>query len=181
MAALLLVSQGAPMILGGDELGRSQGGNNNAYCQDNETSWVDWRLRQENRDLFRFFQLMIRFRKAHPALRRRSFVEIEPGRPWVRWQGTRLTSPDWSADAKVLGMHLDGEGKDDDILILVNAHPGGRHFELPPLPPGRAWHRAVDTFLPTPDDIAETGAEPSVSERPFYEVGGRAVVVLVGR
>src|SRR6185436_2170530 len=102
----LLLSQGVPMILGGDELGRTQRGNNNAYCLDNEVGWLDWTLCEKNADLRHFVSRLIRFRKAHPSLRRRTFFEdAGVGPPVVAWHGTRLEEPDWGSESRVLAMH----------------------------------------------------------------------------
>src|SRR5262249_30187024 len=139
-AALLLLSQGVPMILGGDELGRTQLGNNNAYCQDNEISWVDWTLRERNADFFRFFQRLIRFRMAHPNLRRRTFLAAEPATPLV-WHGLRRDKPDFSPESRVLAMQLRGGRQDDDLYIIANAHWEPHEFEVVVLPSAPELHR----------------------------------------
>jgi isoamylase len=179
---LLLVSQGVPMIQGGDELGRTQLGNNNAYCLDNEVSWLDWRLREKNADFLRFVSRLIRFRKAHPSLRRRTFFEdAGAGPPVVAWHGTRLGKPDWGGDSRGLAMHLLANDGDDDIYLVANAHWEPHAFELPRLPPGRSWWRFVDTSREPPEDAAEPGAEAVMSSQRSYRVGPRSTVVLVGR
>ena len=180
-ATILLVSQGVPMILGGDERGRTQLGNNNAYCQDNELSWIDWRADQAERALIRFFRLLIDFRKRHPTLRRRSFGEGgEEGWPPIWWHSTLLSQTDWSEQARTLAMHLTGGDNDDDVYVMLNSGADRRDFELPELSAGRAWHRVVDTMLKPPRDIAERGDEVAV-RTPTYTVGAHAVVVLLGR
>ena len=178
--ALLFLSQGVPMLLAGDELGRSQGGNNNAYCQDNEVSWLNWSLASGNADLLRFTQRLVRFRKAHPSLRRRSFFEDE-ARPAVAWHGTRLGRPDWTADARVLAMQLLPTVGDETIYLAVNAHWEPKAFELPRLPAGKSWRRFLDTSLPPGDDALEPGSEAPVASERSQAVGPRSVVVLVGR
>jgi isoamylase len=181
LAALLLMSQGVPMILGGDELGRTQAGNNNAWSQDNETSWIDWTLAERNADLLRFLTLLVRFRHAHPSLRRRSFTEPDPGRPWVVWQGTKRGRPEWSTECAWLGMHLLGLGRDDEIFLMANAAPVVRSFELPLLSGDKRWRLFLDTSLEPPREIVEPGEEPPVARPDQYEAGPRSVVVLVGR
>ncbi|HEV8312890.1 MAG TPA: glycogen debranching protein GlgX, partial [Burkholderiaceae bacterium] len=140
LLATLLLSLGVPMLLAGDEIGRTQGGNNNAYCQDNETSWVDWTITSERAALLGFVQRLLRLRRAHPSLRRRDFFEGRPllgGRLkdvlWIRPDGQEMTSEEWEHEhARCLGMYLAGAAiddvgrhgrpiDDDDFLVLFNA------------------------------------------------------------
>ena len=176
---LLFLSQGVPMLQAGDELGRTQGGNNNAYCQDNEVSWVDWSLLERNAPLLRFTQRLVRFRKAHPSLRRRTFLDDEPT-PAVAWHGVKLGKPDWTSESRTLGMHLLA-GADEAIYLVANAHWEPRAFELPKLSAGKSWRRFVDTSLPPGKDALEPGAEVPVAAGRTYPAGPRSVVVLVGR
>jgi len=181
-AALLLLSEGVPMILAGDEVGRTQQGNNNAYSQDNGISWLDWGLRDRNPDLFRFFSRLIRFRKAHPALRRETFFEDERGGPPpVVWHGVKRGKPDWTTESRAVALHLLRNRTDEDIYLAANAHWETKDFELPLLGAGRRWRRFVDTNREPPDDIAEPGAELPVPGSPTYRLGPRSLVVLVGR
>ena len=180
-AAILLVSQGVPMVLAGDERGRTQRGNNNAYCQDNEIGWLDWTLDDARSGLLRFFRLMVDFRRRHPALRRRSYRQTgKGGWPAIWWHGERLNQADWSERSRCIAMHLPREARDTDIYVIVNAHWQARTFELPDLRPDLRWVRVVDTSLEPPDDIAEPGREPAVAGA-TYEVGSRSVVILIGR
>jgi isoamylase len=178
--ALLMLSQGVPMLLSGDELGRSQRGNNNAYCQDNEISWLDWSLAERNAPLFRFTQRLIRFRKAHPSLRRRSFFEDET-RPAVAWHGTRLGRPDWGQDARLLAMHILATPQDDAIYFAANAHWEPHSFELPRLSAGRSWRRFLDTSLPEGEDALEPGGEARLASERIYTLSPRSVALLIGR
>ena len=134
--ALLFLSQGVPMLLAGDELGRTQRGNNNAYCQDNEISWLDWSLVSRNADLFRFTQRLIRFRKAHASLRRRSFFEDE-ARPAVAWHGAKPGKPDWTPESRSLAMQILPAPNDETICVIAHAHWEPKAFELPRLPAGK--------------------------------------------
>ena len=177
--ALLFLSQGVPMLLAGDEFSRTQRGNNNAYCQDNATSWVDWSLLETNAALFAFTRNLIRFRKAHPALRRRTFFEDEE-KPPVAWHGTKLGKPDWTGDSRALGMHLLSAGGDEPIYLITNAHWEAGAFDLPRLPAGVVWRRFVDTSLPPGQDALEPGTETPIPPG-RYAAGPRSVVVLVGR
>jgi glycogen operon protein len=189
-ATLLLLSQGVPMFVAGDEVQRTQKGNNNAYCQDNEISWFDWELVKKNAKLLRFWQLMIKFRKRHAALRRERFFTGAVNSRGVRdveWHGTMLGLPGWDDhSAHALGMTLAGLDGGPDIHVMMNMWDGrvdDKHvvkslpFQVPEIA-GRSWYRAVDTARTPPEDIADPGSEPVVSGT-WYEVQSRSVVVLV--
>jgi glycogen operon protein len=178
-AALLLLSQGVPMILAGDELGRTQHGNNNAYCQDNATGWLDWRGLEANRDLLRFFQQLIAFRRAHRALRQREFL-ARSGQVAVAWYEPVGTPCTWSPASRTLGMHL-SDRSDLDLYLMANAHWEEHRFQLPAPAWGRRWMRLLDTALPSPDDILEDHRLRPLDDERRYAVGPRSVVVLVGR
>ncbi len=181
--AILLLSQGTPMLLAGDEFRRTQRGNNNAYCHDDAISWVDWSRLDQEPDLFRFARLMIRFRKAHPVLRRRSYDWDERnglGWPELSWHGVRLGEPDWSHESRSLAYTLAGLDRDNDLHVMINMWTGGLEFDLPKLPAGLAWSRSVDTGAAPPDDIADDGREPRV-EGATFSVGARSVAVLISR
>jgi isoamylase len=182
-AVLLLLSRGVPMLLAGDEVRRTQRGNNNAYCQDNEISWFDWTLVEKNRDLRRFWKRMIEFRKRHAALRRRQFFTgavNERGLVDVAWHGIKLGSPGWSdPDARALAMTLAGFNGDPDIHVMMNMHWDSLDFELPVVQ-GRRWCRAVDTAQAPPYDISDSSAEPEVAGS-TYTLQARSIVVLVNR
>lgn len=187
--ALLLVSQGVPMILMGDEMSRTQHGNNNAYCHDNEISWLDWALADKNADLVRFTRSCIRFRRSHPALRSPNHVRGQDfagsGYPDLSWHGTQAWLPDWSGDA--IAFMLDGRNarggtaKDDTIYVASNMHWDALGFELPGLPPGAKWHVFANTGAATPDDAYEPGSEPALPDQDSILVGARSVVILVGK
>jgi glycogen operon protein len=167
------------MLLSGDEFSRTQGGNNNAYCQDNETSWVDWSLLGPNEPLLEFTRRLIRFRKLHPSLRRRTFFEDE-AKPAVAWHGTRPGKPDWSPESRTLGMQLLAAGGDEAIYLAVNAHWEPRVFELPRAGAGRSWRRFVDTSLSPGEAALEPGHELLLDGR-TYPLGPRSVAVFVAR
>jgi glycogen operon protein len=186
--ALLMVSQGVPMILMGDEVGRSQHGNNNAYCQDNEVSWLDWGLREASAGLFRFVQCSIAFRKAHPVLRDRSVVAHSGGDgAHVSWHGTRAWHAEWGGHARTLAVLIGGgsyrslAGAADTIYVAMNMHWEPHAFELPALPAGEQWHLFADTYLDPPGDVWPPGSEPVLEDQRELRVGDRSVVVLVGR
>ena len=182
---LLLLARGTPMLLAGDEFGRSQAGNNNAYCQDNAISWVDWSLLDAARDLFRFVKTLIAFRRAHPVLRQRDFLSgvarVVLRRPDVMWHGVRLGEPDWGTASRTLAMHLAGEHAhepDCDIYLAANAWQEDLVFALPAPAPGTRWVQVVDTAAPSPLDIAEAGAETQLPNQTRISVRARSCVVL---
>lgn len=183
-ATLLLLSHGVPMILAGDEFGRTQKGNSNAYCQDNEISWVDWRMRKKNAEQFRFFQRLIAFRKLHKVLRCEHFAD-DPSqeRCHIHWHGVNLHEPDWNYNSHTLAGHFFGvsdRGHDEHIFLIANAHWEPHEFQLPVLG-GYHWHRFVDTSLAPPDDIARPNFEVELGYQLTYMAAARSVVVLVGK
>jgi isoamylase len=182
MAAILLLSQGVPMMLAGDEMGRTQQGNNNAYSQDNEISWLNWELLDRNGDMFRFFRRLIRLRNQCPTMRPRTFAEHGTG-PWptIVWHGVTRGQPDWSWDSRSLAMHWIGGLRGNDLFLIANAYWERLRFELPVASCGRTWFRLADTMLESPLDILDEGMEQRLSDQHAYHVGPRSVVVLLGR
>jgi isoamylase len=183
--AILLLSQGVPLILAGDELLRTQQGNNNCYCQDNELSWLDWTLTEKNREMLRFVTKMIALRKRHPSLMRKEFLtgrkEKESRLPDVTWHGTKLNEPQWdNPNAQVLAYTLGGrKGNEEDLHIIFNMSESLLEMPLPRLG-GRGWHRAIDTGQPSPADIFEPGDQPRIKES-SYRVSSHSVVVFESR
>jgi glycogen operon protein len=186
LMTLLFLSQGVPMILAGDEVLRSQGGNNNAYCQDNEVSWFDWRLVEVNGDMLRFVRELIALRRRHPSLHRQRFFTGQPppggGLPDIAWHGARLNEPPWhEAEARLLAFTLAGVGAGESPLhAILNMSDAARSVAVPSLP-GYRWHRAVDTALPSPQDIAPPGEQADVVGDPGYIAQPHSVVVLEAR
>ena len=189
--ATLILSQGTPMLLGGDEFSRTQHGSNNAWCQDNEISWFDWGLLEENDDLHEFVQKLIVLRRAHPVFRRRQYLqgtdEDGSGLPdvwWFRTDGHRMTKSDWESGERTVGMFLNGEevaapdekGErilDESFLLLFNAHHEDVTFTLPNRRFGERWAVVLSTTDP--------GMEPNAVEVDALEdivVGGRSLVLL---
>jgi isoamylase len=191
--ATLLLSQGVPMILSGDEMGRTQGGNNNAYCQDNEISWLDWELSVLDRNFLAFVRRMIRLRKGHPVFRRRRFFQGRELRGaeakdiiWLTPAGREMTDEEWNSSfARYLGLQMSGllEGEydaqgrpeeDDDFLLLFNADRDEVIFELPPFPEEARWEVFMDTAYSAglkPDGVFKPGGT--------YTLKPRSMVVLV--
>jgi isoamylase len=182
MAATLLLSQGVPMILAGDEFGRSQQGNNNAYCQDNEVSWLDWGLADRNSGLLRFFKNLIAFRKNHLLFRQREFIGQEAGQvPRLVWHGVQLHQPDWSWHSRSIAVELQCDGLDSDLFFIFNAFTDQLTFQLPAPTQEKRWHRLLDTFLESPRDIAEPNDEKLLDVQNSYEVESYSLVGLVQR
>ena len=187
--AMLLVSHGVPMLLMGDEVSRTQNGNNNAYCQDNEISWLDWGLLGKHGDLFRFTRNCILFRRSHPALRGAGHVRgqdyVGSGYPDLSWHGTQAWQPDWSGNALAFmfdGRHAHGGmAKDDMIYVAMNMHWDPLVFGLPGLPPEERWHVFANTGELPPGDVHEPGLEPVLPDQTSMLVGARSVVILVGK
>jgi glycogen operon protein len=189
--AMLLVSQGVPMILMGDELGRTQYGNNNTYCHDNELNWLDWTLLETNADLFRFFKHCIAFRKAHPVLRNRQHFQnrdyVGSGYADISWHGTKAWNADWSNSSHTLAFMLCGKHAkqgtvaDNYIYVAMNLHWEAHWFEIPGLPEGKKWHVFVNTGVTSPEDSWEPGTEPLLENQSGILLGDRSVVILVGK
>jgi isoamylase len=182
-AAILLLSVGIPMICMGDEVMRTQKGNNNAYCQDNDISWFDWDQIEKKSNIFRFWKLMIDFRKRHSTIRRPHYFsgkENERGLKDISWHGCKLSSPGWDdPNARALGFTMAGFDGEEDIHVMMNMHWDGLSFEIPALE-GRKWYRAADTALASPVDVAEPGEEIPISDS-TYLVGAHSIVVLISK
>ena len=183
-AAILLLSQGVPMIVAGDEVRRTQRGNNNAYCQDNEISWFDWDRAQRNEDVFRFFKEMTSFRRRNSIVSRRNFFTGEANERGLRdvaWHGCKLNLPGWSdPGSSVLAFTMGGFSGESDLHAMLNMSGADLEFEIPRVP-GRSWRQAVDTSLPSPEDIAVAGDEIEVKPDDRYRVNAHSVVVLISQ
>jgi glycogen operon protein len=187
---LLLVSQGVPMLLMGDEVARTQHGNNNTYCHDNDLNWFDWARVDSQADLWRFTRLLTTFRHTHPVLRNRwhhSFADrLGHGRPDFSWHGVRAWQPDWSPASRTLAFMLDGdharggEMAGDSVYVALNTDWQAHDFELPKAGYGRRWHVAFNTSMPAPDDAHEPGNEPPL-EAAHLLAGPRSAIVLVAK
>ncbi|HVJ81494.1 MAG TPA: glycogen debranching protein GlgX [Planctomycetia bacterium] len=194
LLATLFVSQGTPMLLGGDEFRRTQRGNNNAYCQDNEISWFDWELLEKNRELHRFVKELIWFRRRHPVFHRANFFlgKHIPGRrimdvTWYENDGSREKI--WEQDDQTLMCGLDGappaggdEQPDNEMLILFNASPYTRHFNLAPGQDGeRPWHLVIDTGNKSPRDFYPEGLGPRLPTGSSYPLIDRSFALFTRR
>ncbi len=182
-ATLLMLSQGVPMFVMGDEVRRTQGGNNNAWCQDNPIGWFDWTQTQTEAGMLRFWSELIAFRKTHPAVHRARFFSgaiNERGMPDISWHGTKLNEPGWNdPHARALAWTVAGSLAHSDIHVMVNMYWEPLTFEIPQIYE-RAWYTAVNTALPSPQDINAPGNEVLVNSH-HVEVSGRSIVVLISR
>lgn len=181
--AILMLSQGPPMLLAGDEVLRTQRGNNNAYCQDNDISWFDWTLVERNAGFLRFVRELIRLRRRHRSLRRPRFLTGQPGSgrdglPDIHWQDADGRPPDWSdPQSRWLSFTLSGREAGEPVLhALLNMGPAPRRALLPQIA-GCSWRRTLDTSLPPPRDIAPPEQQEPLAG-PDYLVPARTVVVL---
>jgi glycogen operon protein len=188
--ATLLFSQGVPMLLAGDELSHTQNGNNNAYCQDNEISWLDWELDEEEEDFLDYVRRVIRIWQEEPVLQRRKFLQGRPIRGsdtrdvlWLEPTGKQMTNKAWSAPfVRCLGLLLSGEAIDEvneygekitgnTLLLLLNAHHEPLSFQMPRVRQRQEWERLLDT--------ADTDTEPiSYFTGQKYELAGRSLALL---
>jgi glycogen operon protein len=178
-ASLLILAHGVPMLLAGDEMGRSQQGNNNAWCQDNDLSWIDWGDLDNNRELFTFFRRLIAFRQQHALLRPRHFEREESGERCLTWHGFRLHTPDWSETSQSLAMHLQGTADEAEIYLVAHASAKASAFALPDKGNNKPWRRFVDTSLIAEDPSCPPGEEVALQDQKGYLVAGQSVVVLV--
>jgi isoamylase len=182
LLAITLLSIGTPMILMGDEVRRTQGGNNNAYCQDNPTSWFDWRLTRRHADLLGFVREMIRLRldlvsSQFPEQQVTLSGFLRAAR--IRWHGVKLDEPDWAEHSHSIAFTVQSPLNRRIVHVMLNAYWGLLDFELPPLParPGGGWRRLVDTWLEPPEDVRLLAAAPPV-HGPTCRVQPRSMVVL---
>ncbi len=186
MAVILMLSQGVPMVLAGDEFGRTQKGNNNAYCHDTPLSWIDWSLKEKNRDLFRFFRLLIALRKNHPVFRRSDFFPDLPHELHhpIRWQSNRPDTSDWSDSTKSLAFLLDGHGAegrpDNDFFVMLNGHHSKVEIFTAPNPrSNRRWRKIIDTAAPPPMDILEESKGILLASNKNIKVEPMGALVLI--
>jgi glycogen operon protein len=190
--ATLLVSLGTPMILGGDEIGRTQQGNNNAYCQDNEISWYDWSLLEKNTELFRFVKEMIAFRLRHPGFMRPEFYTGREGNynaiPDINWYDEKGASPDWEQVEYSLALEINGrqanvirDRDENDFYIMFNPGLDPVLFHIPSAVNRKRWFRAIDTSLGSPQDILSAGNEEPLTPPYKYSVKARSIVILISK
>jgi isoamylase len=187
---LLLFSAGTPMVLGGDEFLRTQGGNNNAYCQDNPVSWFDWSGVEHNADFLTFFTKAVALPRRLPILQRHRFFtgtdSAQGGVPDIVWFGADLGSPRWDdPESRLLAYQLNGSLEASELgayrlFVILNAGAALQAVKLPVLPASMRWRRVVDTALPAGEDFADPGGEVLIDPPDSYLVNPRSVVLLLG-
>jgi isoamylase len=193
LLATLLFSQGTPMILAGDEFGRTQQGNNNAYCQDNEISWLNWEHGDASQFLVRFVRRLTQLRMQYPMLRRSRFLTAQwneelgvKDSTWLTPNGTEMAQENWTdANGRCLGLLLDGRaptsgirrrGSEVTLLLVLNAHHDVVDFTLPEVVGGRDWERLIDTNIPDEDEDPEERARLGFNHA--YQVTGRSLLLF---
>lgn len=178
----LFVSQGVPMLLAGDEMRRTQNGNNNAYCQDCDLSWINWNLANKNKNLIRFTSCLIKLRKEHKAFRATSFNgESKNGfAPALVWYNEAGKNPDWEKMNRFIGFKLSAAG-DTEFYIATNMDIYDLTVTLPPLPDGKKWYRVLDTVFDSPEDILDAGNEELLNEQRRYVLVSECSVILMAK
>jgi glycogen operon protein len=188
--ASLLLSQGVPMLLAGDECRRTQQGNNNAYCQDNEISWFDWRLVEEHQGLRRFCQALVAFRRSEPTVRQTDFFRGQPRRPGglpdVSWFGPSGGAIDWASDSRSLVCLLAAaepaeplSSPNHHVLMLIQAGTDARHFILPQAARGLPWRLLLNTTAASPNDIYPNLDGPPAPSNAVVPMEARSMVVYI--
>lgn len=173
----LLISRGVPMLLGGDEFRRSQQGNNNPYCQDNETSWYDWNNLKQHEEIHRFTRRMIAFRKAHPILSKEQFYTDQE----IRWFDTRREYPDWNNSwIKAFACQIQ-ESQDSSLYVMFNASGEAIDFTLPSPSAIKAWHLAFDTSQDEPEDALAPIPSSLALSGGSYRVEAHSSVILLSQ
>ncbi|MFW5972136.1 MAG: glycogen debranching protein GlgX [Bacillota bacterium] len=185
---LLLLSRGVPMLLAGDEFANTQFGNNNAYCQDNEISWLNWDLLKENQDLFNYFKRLISFRKDHPVLRAKTFDSAynETDYPEISFHGVNAWELDFTNSLTLAVMFAAPAqkyemDKDEFIYAAFNMHWERHNFQLPQLPSGHNWHVVVNSDMSAPEDIWQEGEEQLLDNQTEINLAARSSIILIGK
>jgi glycogen operon protein len=189
--ALLMVSQGVPMLSMGDECGRTQRGNNNAYCHDADWNWMNWEPDADGKKLLRFTKAMIAFRKDNAVLRQSEFLserdQVGSGYPDISWHGVLPWHPDWTPGSRSMAFMLCGRhsqaigGNHQFIYVVCNMYYQPLTFGLPVLPKTMQWHRFADTGLPEPKDICQIGKEEQLTNQKSYSAREWSIAILVGK
>ena len=177
---ILLLAQGTPMMLMGDEIRRSQQGNNNGYCQNNELNWFNWEATKTESDLFRFVKDLIKFIQSLEIFQQEKILSLHPNQdvPYIIWHGKELGQPDWSEYSHSLAFTLHHPQAQEQIYVMLNAYWQPLTFKLPSLSPSQKWYRILDTFLPSPEDFTDLATALPINSQE-YLVQPRSSVVLM--
>jgi isoamylase len=188
----LFLANGTPMMLGGDEIMRTQQGNNNAYCQDNKVSWYNWDFLDKNREVYTFCRNLILFRRSHPAFQRATFYsgrDIDRNSlPDISWFDCEGKPYNWAGSQNILAFRIDGskveiesEKDDNDFYIIFNAVNKNRKVLIHPAPEEKQWYLAIDTSSQTPDDYLPPGREKVLEDQSQVLVNARSSIVLISK
>lgn len=188
----LMFSQGTPMFLAGDEMRRTQNGNNNAYCQDNDLTWIDWTLKDKYSPVFRFTKRAIEFRLNHPAFRRPEFFQGQDHSynsiPDIFWYNEKGEALDWTRQTYFLAFYLDGrhaevfaDRDENDFYVMINSSTKDKTVKIPPLEEGLKWYRVIDTALPSPQDFLKAGFEEILHNQSKYVMKARSFSLLISK
>lgn len=180
----LFTSQGVPMLLAGDEMRRTQKGNNNAYCQDNELSWIDWTLVEKNETLVRFTSRLIELRKKNEVFRRKEFFKDgydKSENPEIAWYDVNAKNPDWNKQSRFLACKLNGKDSEADFYIATNMDRYDLTLILPNLAGGKKWYRVADTSFESPEDITDSGSEELLREQKRYVLVAGSSILLMSK
>ena len=179
---VLFISQGTPMVLMGDEIRRSQSGNNNAYCQDNDISWMDWNLLVPNSDIHAFVKSLISFRKDKEIFKLEKILSTKEvvGDPHLIWHGTKPYSGDWNSYSRSLAFSLTYPEYDEYLYVIMNSYWKGLSFELPKLKNSKKWHPFIDTSMLYPNDFKDPEKSQGL-KRNIYKAAPKSVVVFWGK
>lgn len=188
--SMLLISQGVPMILSGDEFGNTQYGNNNTYCQDNEITWLDWKQPEENKDLLNYVQRMIQLRKRCNFIKSKQISDLCGdsiyGYPLISYHGVKPWEADFSAESRLLGvLYCDKseilENQDEFLYVVMNMKWESQYVELPSLPEGYDWYIFANTDMAYGEDIWDLEDVKRLSYQPGINVSARSVIILIGK
>lgn len=189
---LLILSQGVPFLLAGDEIGNSQKGNNNAYCQDNEIGWINWKGEESEQQIFQFIQKVIAFRRRHPVFHLAEELKIMDykscGYPDISYHGINAWYPDMAYNKRQLGIMYCGkyakknDGSDDNFFyVAYNLYWEEKEFDLPNLPNRMKWYIAIDSSVEKEEGVYKEGEEPILEQQKSLKVSSRTIVVLIGK
>ena len=177
---ILLLAQGTPMILMGDEIRRSQQGNNNGYCQNNELNWFNWEATKTNSDLLCFVKGLIKFIQSLEIFQQERILSLHTNQnfPYIIWHGKELGQPDWSEYSHSLAFTLHHPLAHELIHVILNAYWQPLTFQLPSLSSSQKWHRILDTFLPSPEDFSDLATAVPIEGNEYF-VQSRSSVLLM--